>query len=236
MLFDLRVSIPDRPGTLGALATAMGQGGTNILSLEVVERHGGFAVDDLSVEAPGGMQQALEKATEQVPGLVIEDVRPAEAFRDILAPMELAAKLAEGPAKSAVSTLIEHLPDALGASWAAAVQLRPEGLEVLSISMGAPSLADMKTPWLPLDGPRRLSEATWMPPRWRAVPASETGFAGPEAAAAPLFHSESGILIARRRGPRFRSSELRQLAALGRIAGCRSANSANGEDRKTATG
>lgn len=218
ILFDLRVSLPDRPGTLGALATAMGEGGANILSLDVVERENGYAVDDISVEAPAGMHDALRRAAEEVPGLVIDDVRPAEAFRDILAPMELAAKLGEESPGKAVRMLIEHLPDALWASWAAAVVQEPKGVKVVAVSIGAPSLADMKMPWLPLEGAHRLSTPTWMPPRWGAGIIAKIGFPGPEAAVAPLFNPDSAVLVARKKGPRFRSTELHQLDCLARIA------------------
>lgn len=232
MLFDLRVSLPDFPGTLGALATAMGQGGANIICLDVVERKDGLAVDDICVEAPGGMQEALQRATEQVPGLVIEDVRPTDAFRDILAPMELAAKLAEESAANALATLVEHLPDALWSNWAAAITRGPDGLRVLTISVGAPSLADMRTPWLPLHGVRRLSGADWMPPRWHASSLPEAGFPGPEAAATPLFGPDSAVMVARKTGPRFRSAELGQLASLARIATASAGRPENQPDKE----
>lgn len=235
MLFDLRISIPDRPGTLGALATAMGEGGANILTLDVVERDNGYAVDDISVEAPGGMHDALQKAMEAVDGLTIEDVRPAEAFRDILAPMELAAKLAEERAEAAIATLVDHIPDALWGTWAAAIALQPEGLRVLSTSVGAPSLAEMKLPWLPLEKAQRLSTPTWMPPRWGAGVTAKIGFPGPEAAVAPLFGPESAIMVARKGGPRFRSGELGQLACLARIAAASAGRSGLERNPESAT-
>ncbi len=54
MSYLLRVQLPDRPGSLGALALALGSVGADILSLDVVERGAGFAVDDLVVEVPQG--------------------------------------------------------------------------------------------------------------------------------------------------------------------------------------
>jgi hypothetical protein len=50
--FLIRVQLPDTPGTLGALATALGAIGADILSVDVVERGSGMAVDDLVVELP----------------------------------------------------------------------------------------------------------------------------------------------------------------------------------------
>ncbi|EUA13996.1 putative amino acid-binding ACT domain protein [Mycobacterium xenopi 4042] len=44
----------DRPGSLGSLAVALGSVGADILSLDVVERASGYAIDDLVVELPPG--------------------------------------------------------------------------------------------------------------------------------------------------------------------------------------
>ncbi|NUT99783.1 MAG: ACT domain-containing protein, partial [Saccharothrix sp.] len=41
MSFLLRVQLPDRPGTLGAVASALGEIGADILSVDVVERGSG---------------------------------------------------------------------------------------------------------------------------------------------------------------------------------------------------
>ena len=48
----LRVMLPDRPGALGAVATALGQVGADILSVDVVERAAGRATDDIVIELP----------------------------------------------------------------------------------------------------------------------------------------------------------------------------------------
>ena len=48
MAFLLRVELPDVPGSLGALATALGTAGADIEAIEIVEhRAGGVAVDDV---------------------------------------------------------------------------------------------------------------------------------------------------------------------------------------------
>ncbi len=48
----LRIELADRPGSLGSLAVALGSVGADILSLDVVERGNGYAIDDLVVELP----------------------------------------------------------------------------------------------------------------------------------------------------------------------------------------
>lgn len=48
----LRIVLVDRPGSLGSLAVALGSVGADILSLDVVERSNGYAIDDLVIELP----------------------------------------------------------------------------------------------------------------------------------------------------------------------------------------
>lgn len=218
MLFTLRISIPDQPGTLGTVASAFGNGGANILTLDVIEREDGFAVDDLYVEAPAGMQNPLQHAIEAVPGLVVEDVRPAEAFRDMLAAMELAAVLTEVDPTEAVAKLVENLPDSLWANWSIALVGGPGKPEVLASSIGAPSMADITTPWMPLEAPRRLATSHWTPAGIPPETRDQWGQAEMQLVAAPLFDGNSAVLVGRRSGPRFRNAELRQLGQLARIA------------------
>jgi hypothetical protein len=55
--FLLRVELPDVPGSLGQVATAIGEAGGDIEAIEIVEhRADGMAVDDVLLEtAPGTM-------------------------------------------------------------------------------------------------------------------------------------------------------------------------------------
>ena len=64
MSFLIRVQLPDAPGTLGAVATALGAIGADILSVDVVERVGGTAIDDLVVELPSGLRYEIVKPGE----------------------------------------------------------------------------------------------------------------------------------------------------------------------------
>ena len=73
----LRVQLEDRPGSLGSLAVALGSVGADILSLDVVERGSGYAVDDLVIELPAGaMPDMLITAAEGLTGVRVEAIRP----------------------------------------------------------------------------------------------------------------------------------------------------------------
>src|SRR3954469_1418863 len=73
----LRLVVPDRPGILGAVATALGDAGIDIVSLDVLERGNGVAVDDVLVELPRGrLPDSLITAVQVVPGVQVETLRP----------------------------------------------------------------------------------------------------------------------------------------------------------------
>jgi ACT domain-containing protein len=212
MLFSMRVSLRDQPGALGSLASALGSMGANIVTLDVIDRGNGEAVDDLCVEVGDGgiLAEALRKAAEEVPGAIVEAVRPIPHVHSTSSPMDLAAAIVEAGPSLALQTLTDGMPGALWASWA--VALRPGSPpEVLAATAGAPSMSNVETPWLPLDRSRRFSPAPWMPPAWCM------GRMSYEIAAAPLRGVGGAILIARKYGPGFRPSEVEQLGLLTRV-------------------
>lgn len=211
MRYMLRASLVDRPGALSALTSAISRAGGDIATLEVVERGDGIAVDEIALTADTGAA-ALRREVEQVPGVIVESLREVGVFADPGAPLALAARVVER-GKGAVRCLVEGAPAALSASWALAVASGSAGLDRLAATDGAPDLVGVEMRWLPLTAPRRLERAEWMPPAWRLAIAE-----GLELAAAPLGPSATAVLAGRRHGPRFSSTELRQLGDLARIA------------------
>lgn len=211
MLFAMRVSLPDQPGVLGSLALALGRGGANIVSLDVIERADGIAVDDICVEAPEDAAEALRHTAEIVPSAVVEAIRRVDRGPRSSSPMSLAAALAEAGPDRALTHLVDGLPDAMWVSWCVAMRAGAPP-EVMVASRTAPSMSNVSTPWIPLDGPRRFNPSPWMPPAWCM------GRMSYEVAALPLTRSDEALLVARKHGPRFRRSELRDLGDLVRIA------------------
>jgi hypothetical protein len=211
MLFAMRVSLPDQPGVLGALAMALGRGGANIVTLDVIERADGIAVDDLCVDAADDAAEALRLAAEVVPSAVVEAIRPVSRERQDPSPLDLAAVLAEAAPGRGLEELVDGIPGAMWASWAVALRAGAPP-DTLAASRTAPSLTNVTTPWIPLDGPRRFNPSPWMPPAWCM------GKMSYEVAAIPLADMDEAVLVARKHGPRFRDSELRDLGILVRIA------------------
>ncbi|HYU65988.1 MAG TPA: ACT domain-containing protein, partial [Jatrophihabitantaceae bacterium] len=75
--------LPDRPGALGAVATALGTAGADILSVDVIERSAGYAVDELVLELPPDkLPDSLLTAASTVPGVRVESIRPYAGTMD----------------------------------------------------------------------------------------------------------------------------------------------------------
>lgn len=52
-LFRLEISLPDRPGSLGLLASAIGAAGADIRGLTVIKSEDGRGYDEVTVAVPG---------------------------------------------------------------------------------------------------------------------------------------------------------------------------------------
>ena len=52
-IFQLQITLPDRPGSLGAVASVIGFAGGDIRALVVLRSENGKGVDDLTVAIPG---------------------------------------------------------------------------------------------------------------------------------------------------------------------------------------
>jgi hypothetical protein len=71
----LRIWLPDRPGALGAVASRVGAVRADVVGIEVVERDGGVAVDDLVVDLPDdSLVEIMLAEVRQVDGVRVEDV------------------------------------------------------------------------------------------------------------------------------------------------------------------
>ena len=114
----LRVSLADRPGSLATLTGALSRVGANVLSVTVLEREHGRAVDDLLLEWPYTRPwDELTRAIEDCPGLRIHGLRHV-AIAAATSDLDLVRQALEQPPR-ATSTVVDGLPHVLLADWAA---------------------------------------------------------------------------------------------------------------------
>lgn len=210
---ELRVRLPDRPGSLGVLALTLGRAGANIESFGIVEVAGRCAVDQLVIELPAGGEDQVRELLAALPGVHVEALRPVPRRPGFTSPLELVEAMVSGPPDGALQALVDGIPSAMGVTWSVVLAPRSPQPERIVASVGAPSLVGMATPWWPVGGAVALPTTNWAPARWRVDEGEGT------VAAAPLERRGLTVLAVRASGPSFRRVELDQLATLARVAG-----------------
>ena len=207
MSFLLRVILPDKPGSLGAVATALGNAGADILGLDVVERTEGHAVDDLAVDLPNGRPpDVLITAAESVPGVEVESVRPDPGRLETHRELALIEDITNDP-KEGLALLAEGVPRIFRAGWALVVVREGTRAYRLAQSPAAPETVATDLPWLPLERTVVIDpDVQQVPGPWMALDT--------ELAAAPLGLAPRALVVGRPGGPAFRPSELARLTYL----------------------
>lgn len=201
----LRVSLPDRPGSLGSVATALGAAGADIEAIEIVERGPGYAIDDVVVDLPSGqLPDRLVTACQELPGVDVRYVGQFPSGWGLQGDADIVDRMAAEPDASE-TILTAAAPQAFRSRWA--MLLDPDGGRVLHQTPLAP---DLHGPALDVlgsfDSPtHRALPDGWLP-GW-----SETLVAG---APFPTGH----VIVVGRTGLDFIASEVARLRLLAALA------------------
>jgi hypothetical protein len=205
----VRVWLADRPGSLGQLASRIGEVGGDLVGIDILERDGARAVDELTVELPEGFSpDALAEALSELPGVEVEDLRHLVSRvpysgRD---PLDAAVSLAEAlDAGDLLAVLAHGVCAAFACDWSTVLDMGSTPAVAVASAGEPPSAA-----WLGafVAGARAgLSQSE----------VENIGLVGPrDVAWAPLDSSDL-VVVAGRDGPPFRGRERRQLQQLCRI-------------------
>jgi hypothetical protein len=207
MPFLLRVELPDVPGSLGRVATAIGEAGGDIEAIEIVEhRSDGTAVDDVLLEmAPGMMPDSVVSACNILDGVHVLWVSRYAAGGNIFLDLEVVEQLTTNPAL-AFDELVDLLPVAFRADWAVRLARTDSGVKQVHATSAAPDLGDDQADWLSLERAARLP----VQPEW-------TQLTDVQVAGAPL-DADSVVVIGRRGGPDILDSELARMGHLAALA------------------
>jgi ACT domain-containing protein len=77
-LFKLQISLPDRPGSLGLLASAIGAAGADIRGLVVLKSEDGRGFDEVTVAVPGTDPSDLVDVLGSIGGVEVISVTPLD--------------------------------------------------------------------------------------------------------------------------------------------------------------
>ncbi|MFZ1410532.1 MAG: amino acid-binding protein [Micropruina sp.] len=205
-MFLLRVVLPDRPGSLGAVATAMGTVGADINAVEIVEKYQTYAVDDFMVEIPQGtLPDMLITACESISGVKVLWFSYYPESWGLQSDVDVLNDMTENPER-AEDILIQAAPAVFRCHWALKVD-QTTGAVLARTDTAPDDIPDAVSLLAPLTEVH-LSELDegWLP-SW------------PETliAVAP-FKNDSAIVLARKGGPEFIKSELARLRHLAALA------------------
>ena len=125
----LRVEMPDVPGSLGRLASAIGAAGGDIEAIEIVEkRYDGTAVDDVLLEmVDGAMPDSVVSACNAVDGVKVLWISRYLAGGNLFLDLEVVESLTAEP-ETAPDRLVELLPGRVPLRVGGADQGRPRRL------------------------------------------------------------------------------------------------------------
>ena len=198
MAFLLRVELPDVPGSLGALATALGGAGADIEAIEIVEhRSDGVAVDDVLLELPPRlMPDTLITACHELDGVRVHWISRYTAGANLSMDLEAVETFTSEPER-AIEHLVNVIPETFRTDWAMALHRVDSQPQVLFKSRAAPKLVPEASSWLAIRSSRTLDPVD----AW-----DSTLLAGSQA-------KDSGgrsfvVIVGRHGGPGFLASEL----------------------------
>lgn len=188
MPFLLRVELPDVPGSLGRVASAIGEAGGDIEAIEIIEKAShGVAVDDVLLEiAPGVMPDAIVSACSELDGVKVLWISRYAAGGNVFLDLEAVEDLTAHPGE-AFNRLVELAPAVFRSDWAARVA--SDGT-IVHATETAPS----HVPWVQLDQPARLD-----------VEDEINLYVG------AVLNEDEIVVIGRRGGPEYLDSELARL-------------------------
>jgi hypothetical protein len=210
VLYLLRVTLADRPGALGALASAIAEGGGDITAVDVVERSGSVAVDDVLVDAADAASaDSILSHVSAVQAVTVEAWQPFSEGDQLRDGLDVVDGLG-ATASRALAAIVRMAPAVVRAHWVVIIDDVNRGVAITQASAGAPWVRWAALPWLPLGSADRIdADPSWLPHDWGA---------GPELAAAPIGDSSMVLLAVRPNGPRFRQGEIARLANLAAVA------------------
>lgn len=204
MPFLMRVELPDVPGSLGRVASAIGEAGGDIDAIEIVEhRHDeGTAVDDVMLEiAQGTMPDSIVSACNALDGVQVLWISRYAAGSNLFLDLEAVEELTVHP-EQALDRVVDLLPVTFRADWGARVRRHTgaDGTERGTI-VHATGAAPEDLGWIQVERAARLESIDDVT----------------ELVAVPVIGGEI-VVVGRRGGPEFLNSELARLDHLVALA------------------
>jgi hypothetical protein len=199
----VRVRLPNRPGALGTVASAVGGIGADINLVEIVEKRDRVEVDEFILDLPSDQTvSSLVAACDGLPGVKVEWVRNYPRGGGIELDIKLHQRMSADVGRAG-ETLASAAPLVFRAQWSLLLQVSGS-LQVIFRTPDAPDLDPaIAQRFAPFDTIHRVAlEPGWLP-----------GSDAHHVVVAPIC-GQRAVVIGRRGDPPFFRSELARLAHL----------------------
>jgi hypothetical protein len=205
----LRVQLPDRPGSLGAVASALGTVGADIHAVEIIDRGPDYAIDDFMLNLPqSALPEELLSACALIEGVKVLWVSHYHSDWGVESDIATLNRMASEP-ENAGQILTEESPIVFHSTWAILVDVTAG--TVLESSSMAPEIDGAE---LSVFGGMDATYATELAAGW------QPGWGDTLIAVAALSGGRA-IVIGRNGGPAYLPVELVRLQHLATLAGAR---------------
>ncbi|HJY44459.1 MAG TPA: amino acid-binding protein [Propionibacteriaceae bacterium] len=198
----MRITLPDRPGSLGSVATAMGSVDADINAVEIVEKKSdGSVVDDFIVDLPPNqLPETIVTACQNLVGVRVEWIARYPEGGGLQSDLEALERMTADPPHAA-KTLVSLCPVVFRSHWAILIDVSEDAPRSSFSTTLAPDLTpEIATKFAPFDATHRTDlEAEWSP-----------GWGDTTAVVTPLTQDRV-IVIGRLGGPAFLDSEIARL-------------------------
>jgi ACT domain len=208
VLARVRLSVPDRPGSLGMVTSAIGSAGADIVKIDVLESESGRALDDVFVVVRDVAHlNTVRDRLNSAAGVNVTGLQypapPVTGHADL----ELVDQVLSRPERG-LQTLVDGAPHAFGADWGALIEYGPDAavLGVLAVSAQSPGPDKVV-----VTSPSRLASIRMTPP------GADAPYGG--AALVPIGTGPLALVLVRVEGPEFHRSELWRVGQVGQIVG-----------------
>lgn len=202
-MFLMRVALPDVPGKLGAVATALGTEGADIAAIQIVGRDGDTVIDDFLVDLPAGrLADQVVSACQAIEGVRVEWIAFYPEGGTLTTDLEALEQIIRDPAQGG-RILAESSVSVFHAGWAVLVEDCSTEPRATHRTAQAPELTGEQLTALGDWSVESLTPpAQWLP-GWQDVTIAK----------APLV-GDRAVILGRQGGPGFLPAELARFAHL----------------------
>ena len=202
MSYLLRVELPDVPGSLGRLASAIGGAGANIDAIEIVGRDpvAHVAIDDVFINPDADvMPDSIVSACTALDGVRVLWISRYAAGGNLFLDLEAVESMTQDPG-NAVDRLVDMVTDVFRVDWGVHLRRDGDGAIIEHGTTAAPEKVPDGVTW-----PANVEKAQRIevPPEWEDL----------VVAGSPV-NADELIVVGRRGGPEFVDSEIARLAHL----------------------